>query len=328
MQTINWGIIGPGRIANKFVKGLAVAPGAVCLAVASRELSRAQAFAAEYGIAKAYGSYKELAADPQIDIVYIATPHPQHEAAALLCLEHGKAVLCEKPMAANLAQATRMATLAREKKLLLMEAVWTRTLPSTVKALELIAEGAIGEVRRLEASFAFNAPFNPEGRLFNPDAAGGALLDVGCYNLSLAHWVFGGEPSRVQAHMAIGESGVDEETSIQLSYPDGRSAQLFCAVRLSTKHDARVYGRSGYIELPSYWNGAQVVLNNTEGKQVFDLPYEATGYQFEAMEAMRCLREGLTESPLLPLDATLSVIKTMDGVRSACGLAYPFEKEV
>ena len=323
MRQYKWGILAPGTIAHKFTDGLAVIPGAIRYAVASRDTGRAKAFAEKYGYEKAYGSYRELADDPSVDIVYVATPHPWHEEAAMLCMNKGKAVICEKPIAVNAQQAERMIECARKNKVFLMEAMWTRFLPSLCKVRELIAEGAIGNVRLVCADFGFRTSINPEGRLFAPAYAGGALLDVGIYNLSLCSMIYGKQPDHVQSHMVIGSTGVDEETSLLLGYKDGQSAMLFSAIRLSSPQEAKIIGESGRIELPDYWHGKSVKLYNSDGVKEFDLPYEASGYQFEAIEVMRCLDEGVKESPIMPLDESLALIRTMDRIRNDNKLAFP-----
>ena len=325
MRKYKWGILAPGSIAQKFAKGLAVIPQAELYAVGSRDLGRAEAFAKEYGFTKAYGSYSELAADAQIDIIYVATPHPQHMQAAILCLEKKKAVLCEKPFAVNKAQAMRMVKCAKENKAFLMEAMWARFLPTFCKVRELIKGGAIGNVYHINADFCFRTDINPEGRLFSPMLAGGSLLDVGVYNIALCSAVFGKQPDRIQSHMQIGSTGVDEKTSVMFNYSGGQSALLMSAIRLATAHEAVIYGDEGYIKMPVYWCGDSVILNNKDGTQEFNLPYEATGYQFQAVEVMSCLEKGMLESPLMPLDETLKIMETMDKIRFDNHLKYPFE---
>ena len=326
MRKFKWGILGPGSIARSFAKGLAALPDtAERYAVGSRDLSRARAFADEYGFVKAYGSYAELAADPYVEIIYVATPHPQHEEAVITCLKAKKAVICEKPFAVNAVQASRMIGCARENGVFLMEAVWTRFLPTICKTRELISEGAIGNVLHVYADFGFRAGVNPEGRLFNPAAAGGSLLDVGVYNISFAGMVIGKQPDRVQSHLTIGSTGVDESSSIIMNYKGGQSASLFSAIRVPTAQDAAIYGEEGFIKLPSYWHGDTVILNNRDGVKEFKLPFEASGFQFEAAEVMSCLSGNLTESSIMPLGETLANVGIMDKIRFDNNLRYPFE---
>ena len=326
MHKYKWGILAPGTISNKFVAGLKVIPDAVLYAVGSRNINRAKEFADKYGFQKAYGSYAELAADPSVDIIYVATPHPFHEEAAVLCLNSGKAVVCEKPIAVNARQAERMVQCARKNNVFLMEAAWTRFLPTVCKARELLASGAIGNVRLVCADFGFRTAVNPSGRLFAPALAGGSLLDVGIYNISFCSMIFGKQPDRIQSSMVIGSTGVDEETSILLGYKEGQSALLFSAIRLSSPQEAKIIGEEGRIELPDYWHGKTLKLFNKDGMKEFDLSFEASGYQFEALEAMRCMDEGLKESPIMPLDESLAVMKTADLVRKENNLRYPCDE--
>ena len=326
MGQYRWGILAPGTIAKKFADGLAVVPDAIPYAVGSRDIGRAEDFAKKYGYQKTYGSYRELAEDPMVDIIYVATPHTFHEEAATLCLNNGKAVICEKPFAVNLRQAERMVECARKNNVFLMEAMWTRFLPTLCKTRELIAKGAIGNVRLVYSDFGFRSNVNPEQRLFAPALAGGSLLDVGIYNLSMCSMIFGKQPSHVKSQMTIGSTGVDEECSLMLRYGEGQSALLFSAIRLNTKHETVIIGEEGRIELPAYWHGTKVIVQTKEGVEEIDLPFEATGYQFEAMEVMRCLDEGLKESPVMPLDETLELIKLMDQIRKDNKLSYPCDE--
>jgi predicted dehydrogenase len=262
-----------------------------------------------------------MISDPEVDVVYVATPHPFHKEHTLLCLEGGKAVLCEKPMAVHAGQVREMVAAARENGLLLMEAMWSRFNPVLVQVQQWLAEGRIGEVRMLTADFGFRTGWNPEGRLLNPALAGGALLDVGVYVVSLASLVFGGAPEQVQATAHIGETGVDEQTAMVLKYKGGGLALLACAIRTATPHAARIDGTEGAIEVPRFWHPTTAWLVRP-GQE----PIEATGalgYHYEAAEVMACLREGRTESEVMPLDESISIAETMDQVRAQIGLIYP-----
>ena len=325
MSKFKWGILAPGNIAKRFAQGLASAPNAVAYAVGSRDIGRARAFAEEFGFDKAYGSYAELAADPDVEIIYVATPHPQHEEAAILCMNGKKAVVCEKPFAPNARQAARMIECARANGVFLMEAMWTRFLPTICKTRELIAEGAIGKVLHINVDFGFRANVDIKSRLFNPAAAGGSLLDVGVYNASFCSMIYKKPPDWYQSHLIIGATGVDESANIIFNYNGGQSAALYSAIRTSTAQDAAIYGEEGYIKLPSYWHGDTVLLHNKNGAQEFKLPFESTGFQYEASEAMACLEAGLKESPIMPLDETLEVLKMLDKIRFDNHLRYPFE---
>lgn len=326
-ERIRWGILGTGAIANTFAGGLIPESGGVAYAVGSRTAQSAQRFAAKHGIARAYDSYEALAADPDVDMVYVATPHSFHCENTLMCLDAGKPVLCEKPFALSAAQGERMIARARERGLLLIEAMWTRFLPVMAQVGAWLREGKIGEPRLVRADFGFSAPVKPESRLFNPQLGGGALLDVGVYTIALASMVFGHAPRRVQSSARLGETGVDEENALLLDYPSGH-AQLFSAIRLDTPHGASILGDKGGIVIsPPFWHATSATLRAGRHEEHHDLPYPGNGYTCEALEAARCLRAGQTESAQLPLDETLGILRIMDAAREQWGLRYPQEGE-
>ena len=322
-KEFGWGILGPGNIAQKFATDLERLPGARVVAVGSRSAERASAFAARFGAARAYGSYEELAADPQVDAVYVATPHTFHKEHTLLCLEHGKAVLCEKPMGVNEQQVRDMVACARAHDVFLMGAMWTRFLPVIAKVREWVQEGAIGDVRMVSADFCFRTSWRPEGRLLNPDLAGGALLDVGVYTVAFASMILGHSPVEIQASAHIGETGVDEQTAMLLRYPDGALAMLSCAVRTRTPHDAWIYGTEGSIHIPAFWHAPSALLQVGNAEPVeFCGP---VGYQYEAAEVMSCLEAGEKESATMPLNESIAIARTLEQARSIIGLTYPLE---
>jgi predicted dehydrogenase len=326
MKQIRWGILGLGAIARQFAKGLAFCPGAELLAVGSRTIEKAGAFAAEFGVPRAYASYEALLADPEIDVVYIATPHTSHKHVALLCLRAKKPVLCEKPFALNASEAEQMIECARRNDTFLMEAMWTRFLPPIVKVREWLAENRIGEPRMLQADFGFVAPPDPKGRHLNLALGGGALLDVGVYTLSLASMVFGGAPQRLTGFAHRGQTGADDQSAMILGYPEGQLAVLSCAVQTRTPHEARILGTRGSIVIPRFWHAEQATLNlYGQGSETVAPETKGNGYEFEAMEVGRCIRAGRKESDTLPLEETLSIMRTMDALRSQWGLKYPQE---
>lgn len=255
MQTpIHWGILGTGNIASQFAHGLTALPDAKLLAVGSRSQASADRFGDRFSVPRRYASYDALAADPDVEAVYIGTPHTLHRDNALLCLEAGKAVLCEKPFAINLAEAQTMVQAARERGVFLMEAMWTRYLPAFVKIRELLAAGAIGAPQMLIADFGFRAAFNPASRLFDPALGGGALLDVGIYPVSLASLVFGQQPEHIASQAVLGESGVDEQDGMIFTYPGGQQAILSTSLRATTPMVAYILGTEGAIEVhPRWW---------------------------------------------------------------------------
>lgn len=326
MDKIRWGILSTGKIAAKFAEGLAVLPDAELVAVGSRTSAAAEAFGARYGISRRHGSYEALAADPDVDVIYIGTPHPLHKENSLLALQHGKAVLCEKPFTLNAAEAAEVIALAREKRLFLMEAMWMRYIPAIVKVRELLAAGAIGEVRLVAADFGFRAEFDPQSRLFAPELGGGALLDVGIYPLSLAYMVLGA-PAHVTGLAHLGTTGVDEQSAFLLRYPAGQLAVLYGANRLETPVEATMMGTAGRIRIhsPMHHPTRLTLIRSGHEEELLEVPMIGNGYNYEAAEVMRCLRAGELESPVMPLAETLAIMQTMDQLRAQWGLKYPSE---
>jgi predicted dehydrogenase len=353
-----WGIIGTGGIARAFATGLRLAPGAWLEAVGSRTAEGAARFARDFRVPRAHASYEDLAADPEVDIVCVATPHVLHKDNALLALRGGKAVLCEKPFAVNAAEAADVLALARAKGLFVLEAMWTRFLPAIGKVRDLLAAGAVGAPRWLAADFGFRAPFNPQSRIFNPALGGGALLDVGVYPVSLAAMVFG-PPREIQSAVRLGPTGVDEQESILFRYEGGQMAALSACVTMTTPTEAVIAGDDGILTIHApFFRSRKLSLGRNKlmgmgekgmarlrraarlfpavsrlrgrlegrGGRVIRAPYPGNGLHFQAVEAMRCLDRGLTESPLLPWSETLSIMETMDRIRAPWGLVYPGEK--
>ena len=322
---IRWGILGLGSIADKFATGLQSLVDAELVAVGSRSQEKADRFGGQFNAPNRHASYEALASDPAVDAVYIATPHPMHVEDALLCLNAGKAVLCEKPFTINAAQAERVVQVAREKKIFLMEAMWTRFFPLMSRVRELIATGVIGEVRMLQADFGFRAGIDPASRLFSPALGGGGLLDVGVYPISLASMIFG-TPNQVTGLAHIGETGVDEQAGLVLAYDAGRLAVLSTGVRINTPQAATILGTDGQIKIQApWWQPSAMTVSSGSKTEDVTLPFESNGYQYEAQEVARCLRAGKTESDLLPLDETLQIMRTLDTLRGQWGLKYPME---
>ncbi len=326
-KPVRWGILGTGAIAKKFATGLKTVADARVAAVGSRKQETADAFAGEFGADHAHASYEALVRDPGVDVIYIATPHQLHCENTLLCLDHGKAVLCEKPFAINAGDVKRMVDLARAKNLFLMEAMWTRFLPAIVQARKWIAEGRIGEPRMVMGDFGFRADIATETRLFNLEFAGGSLLDVGVYPISFASMVFGGAPVSVTSGVHLGQTGVDEQAGYVLTYDGGRLAVLASGIRTNTPQDAYVLGKDGMIRIhPPFWCTTSATLTR-EGHEpvLFAQPHHGNGYEYQAREVMRCVRAGEPESPEMPLDESVVIMQTMDRLRSQWGLKYPME---
>ena len=328
MKAVRWGILGTGGIARTFVDGLGSLPEAEVLAVGSRSEASAAAFAGEKEIPRHYGAYEGLAEDPDVDVVYVATPHPFHAENAELCLRAGKAVLCEKPFTLNAAEAERVVGLARERGLFLMEGMWTRFFPLMEEVRRLVSEGAIGELRMLNVDFGFRAGLDPASRLFDPKLGGGALLDVGVYCVSFASMVLG-RPSGSVGLSHLGETGVDEQASVVLEHERGRLANLSIGIRTATPQEATIMGTDGYVRIDApWWRPTSMTISRpAEESETVEAPISGNGFGYEAAEVMRCLEAGETESDVMPLDETLSVMRTMDGIRNAWGLRYPGEPQ-
>ncbi len=323
-----WGILGPGSIARKFGTAVGAMKHAEIAAVGSRSLERAQALATECGGARAYGSYDELVQDPDVDGIYVATPHPYHEEGAVLALNAGKAVLCEKPLAVNAAQARRIVAAARANNSFMMEAMWTRFLPAVIAARDWVTSGRIGEVLRFEADFSFRSGWNPEGRLLNPALAGGGLLDVGIYTISMAYLMFGEKPVEVKGSAHIGETGVDEQAAMVFRYRSGAMAILTCGVRIPGRVRVLITGTDGEVEIPSpFFHTEKAILRTGGNEEVAHIPHLANGYEYEAAEVARCVRAGLIESPGMPHAESLEMMELMDALRADWGVRYPFEQE-
>lgn len=326
-DTIRWGILGTGKIARQFAAGLKHRSDARLTAVGSRSADSAKAFGEQFAVAHRHASYEALASDPEVDAIYVATPHACHLENTLLALTAGKAVLCEKPFTINAREAEQAVAFARTKKLFLMEAMWTRCFPLMEKLRESLTAKTIGEVRMLTADFGFRAEYHEEERLFNPTVGGGALLDVGVYPVSLASMIFGA-PTRIVSDAQLGSTGVDEAAAIILSHAQGELAVLSTAIRLETAQEAIILGTAGRIRIHSPWWRPAAMTLSREGcsDELMEFPFAGNGYQFEAAEVMNCLRTGKLESRLMPLDETLSIMRTLDAIRAQWGLKYPSDR--
>jgi predicted dehydrogenase len=323
---IRWGILGTGKIAHQFAAALRRLPDGELIAAGSRSAASAARFADELGISRRYQSYAELVSDPEVEVIYVATPHSCHAENTRLALNAGKAVLCEKPLTISAAQARAAVQLARERKLFLMEAMWTRCFPLMKKLRELLASGAIGKVRQLTADFGFRAEYQDEPRLFGPEFGGGALLDVGVYPASLASMFFG-PPTKIVGTANLGPTGVDEEAALILTHRGGEMAILHTAIRLETAQEAIITGTQGRLRIHCPWWRPVAMLLSRDRKpdERFDFPLTGNGYEYEAQEVMDCLRSGKLESTLMPIDESLCIMETLDTIRGQWGLKYPME---
>ncbi len=350
-KTIRWGILGTGLVARRFAEGLAYAPGAELFAIGSRTEPGAKAFAAELGARRAYGSYEALVADGDVDVVYIATPTTHHKEHALLCFAHGKPVLCEKPFTLDASEARDVVLAARRSRLFCMEAMWMRFSPLMAPVDALLQRGIIGDLRMINVQLGLSFVPDPAHRVFRPELGGGALLDLGVYPISLAHKLLG-RPTRIVSDIVVGKTGVDEQVSAILGYPGGRQAIVSTSLRNHTTNEAFLMGTQGTIRLheplyqPEVLSIARTPLQGPtrsprscrferarQHPVVRDLAARLTrlrttqvacraagnGYNHEAVEVMRCLREGALESAVMPLDETVAVLETMDTIRGQRG---------
>ncbi|WP_030208291.1 Gfo/Idh/MocA family protein [Streptomyces bikiniensis] len=326
-EKVRWGILATGGIAERFTTDLLTLDGAEVVAVASRSEAPAKAFAERFGIPRAYGEWAGLFADADVDVVYVATPHHAHRAAAGLALEAGKAVLCEKALTLNAREAAELVALARDRGLFLMEAMWMYCNPLVRRIAELVRDGAVGEVRTVQADFGLAGPFGADHRLRDPKTGGGALLDLGVYPVSFAQLLLG-EPDSVQAHALLSPEGVDLNTGMLLGWSGtGASALLSCSIAADTPLTASVTGSLGRIDVPRGFFFPERFTLHRNGAEPEEFVAEADPHSFrhEAAEVVRCLRAGEKESPLVPLDGSLAVMRTLDAVRDRIGVRYPGE---
>ncbi len=323
---IRFGILGAGKIAQKFCEA-ANGIGVKLQAVASRDRSRALTFQERYGIATMYGSYGEMLADPDVDCVYVATPHGLHYEHMLACLRARKHVLCEKAFTLNRPQAEEVFAIARENGLFVMEAMWTRFLPAVQEACRSVKSGEIGSLISLEARFAFRSTNPPEDRLFNPALGGGALLDVGVYPITLANLVFG-VPNRITAKARFTATGVDGTAKIVYDYPDAK-AVLFASIEEDGGREAKIVGTEGVVRIPGFWATETATLCDLKGQplRTITLPHRVNGMEYEIEETIRCIAEHRLESPIMPWSETLEILAQTDQIRSLWGFRYPGENQ-
>ena len=319
-QTFRWGIIGAGTIAHRFATAVKKLNGMELAAIASREKERSELFGKQYDVPneKCYGSYQDLVNDEEIDAVYIATLHPFHKEQAILCLEHGKGVLCEKPVTMNKGEIEEVVRVARRHKVFFMEAMKSRFLPINIQLQKLISEGIIGEVRHMRAELGFKAEFDPEGRLYNKAKGGGALLDIGIYPVSYAAYILGNKPMTVESQLTYGVTGIDESNAIQLGYENGARAQLYSTIQVNTTKEASILGTEGRIHIPIFSNAqaATIYLDSGKEKTIAE-PYEINGFEYEIREAVRCMKEGLLESPYMTWSDSIEVMGIIDQIFAA-----------
>lgn len=344
MTVFRWGLVGPGAIARRFADAVQRMDGSELAAVCGRDAARAAAFAAQWTRAgrpppRVAPDLAALLADPQVDAIYVATPHAQHGATVRACLEAGKPVLCEKPLVPNRSEAAALIELARERRVFLMEALWTRFLPAYAALERWLGAGAIGRVTGLQSSFCFAAPYdasNASSRLYDPAQAGGALLDVGIYNLSITRWVLeqslGACPELAELQVAgkLAPSGVDERVAATLVFNQDAgllTSQFVCGFDTTADNALRVFGTRGQILLPrSFWEATEAILQlDGQPPERVDAPFAINGFEGEIAEAQACIRVGAIESPRISHAETLATLGWMDAIRARLGVRYPFE---
>ena len=329
-QKIKWGIIGTGRIARAFAEGLKFTNNGVLHGIASRNLDSANRFAQEWDISRAFGSYQEMAEADEIDAVYIATPHSSHAENAILCMKNRKAVLCEKPFAVNSSEVEAMIKTSREMNVLLMEGMWSRFPPLMGRLRDWLKEGKLGDIRTLHADFGFlPKERNPQGRLFNLDLAGGSLLDLGVYPVSLASMIMG-KPADIQTLANIGTTGVDEQAAWIFRYSNGALAMLLSSLECETRQEAFIAGSIGNVRIHKQcWKPQKMTFTETNGEasETIEMPFEGNGFNYEAQSFGDLLVQDKKESPIMPLDESLEIMKQMDQIRKEWDLVYPMDKE-
>lgn len=327
MKKIRWGILGTGTIAHKFAADLKYVEGAELTAAGSRSPEKAENFCRDFDIPFSFGSYQELAESNLVDIIYIATPHSLHHENTLLCLDNGKAVLCEKPFALNAKQASEMIDAARQKNLFLMDALWTKFLPHYKKMIEIVRSGSLGDIKVVLANFGFQANANPDSRLLNPGLGGGSLMDIGIYNVFTALDILG-KPDEINVSINSTEQGIDEQCAILFKYKNGVMASLFSSISVSLGTEVEICGTLGRLKLttPFYEPSSTLELIANGEKIVINVEKpNGFGYQFEASHATECLQNNLTESPVVTHVGTLQLMQTLDRIRNFSGIVFPGE---
>ena len=326
MKKYKWGILAPGKMSAKFSKGLQLLDNAELYAVGSRDTERAKLFAEEFGFKKYYGSYEDLAADDSVDIIYIASPHSHHYEHVMMCLKNRKAVICEKAFALTSREVEEMIKEAQKQKVFLMEALWPPFQPMYIKTKQLLDSGAAGKLIHINARFTFQAPYEPSDRKFNLELGGGSLLDIGIYAVIDALW-FMGVPDEIISLASFAETGSEDSVSVIFRYNDGRMANLYSSFRTDGGIGCDLLCEKGNLFFSRTREMSQCLSVEISGEESrkFSLKPDAMGYQFEASEVMKCLDEGKTESSIVPLSFSLTLMKTLDRIREAAGIVYPNE---
>ncbi len=330
-RKIRWGILGCGRIARKFALDLKLVDDAELIAVGSRSVDNASAFAKDFPVLYTHGSYEALVQNELVDVVYIATPHSEHYQNTLLCLQNNKAVLCEKAFAVNSWQAKEMIDMARAKKIFLMEAVWTKFLPQYQKLQSILREGLPGDIKAVQINFGFRPQEPVPARMFHPALAGGSLLDIGIYNVFMALSILG-KPDNIDAWMTPAHTGVDEQCAVLFRYNNGAMAQLFSSFATNMPTEAEICGTKGRIRLTHRFYSPDTILEYYSGSpdslEIIQVENEAGhGYQYEARHVCECLHQGLTESPVMTHADSLLLMEMLDAIRKKAGIRYEVDEK-
>lgn len=327
MKKIRWGILGTGSIAHKFASDLKFVENAELVAIGSRSVENAKVFGEKFEVPVSFGSYEELAKCDEIDIVYIATPNNFHHPNTLLCLNNGKAVLCEKPFALNAKQATEMINLAHRKNLFLMDALWTKFLPHYRKMIEIVKSGSLGDIKVVLANFGFQANAEPHSRLLNPELGGGSLMDIGIYNVFTALDILG-KPDEINVSINSTEQGIDEQCAVIFRYSNGAMASLFSSISVNLGTEVEISGTLGRLKLTTpFYDSDSFLEYDADGKKtvIETEREEGLGYQYEARNATNCLLKGMTESMVVPHSNSVLLMQTLDKIRSLSGIVFPDE---
>ena len=323
-KKIRWGILGTGRIAKVLATALQVVDNSVIYSVGSRTKLKANEFASEFNIPNAYGSYEELVSDPNVDVIYIATPHNLHLENALLAMNNGKHVLCEKPLGVNRREVEMLIAKAKEKKVFLMEALWSRFLPRIIKTKELIDSGWIGEIKLMTAAFCFKSSHGPQQRHFNIDLCGGSVLDIGIYNIFLSLLLFG-KPEKISSIAGLSKQGVDNSASYTFKYQTDMLSVMHSSFFVDSPVVAEIHGSKGKLILENRWfNLGNIKLFYPDGtEETINFDVKSNGYEYEAQEVINCILAKKNQSDLWSWDDSLLLVETMDSIRKECGIIYP-----
>jgi predicted dehydrogenase len=325
MQSYNWGVIGPGNIANKFAKAIASSKKGKILAVASRSKERAANFSSTYKIEKTYLDYEQMLTDPEIDIIYIATPHNFHYQQAMMCLEAGKHVLVEKPCTVNAKQMKMLVQVAQRKKLLLQEALWSRFMPCLSQLKQLLNEGIIGDIQYIQSEIGFAFQHRKKSRLFKAELAGGSLMDLGIYSISVSQFFLEEHPDKVDAMGQLTDQNVDGHVLANMYYPSGRYAQFTCSMLSQTSNTMRIVGTEGYVNLPAcFWDADKAYIYRDDKLiKTMDIPHPTNGFEYQIEESMNCIEKNMQCSDLMSHRDSIGALSVMDNIRKQIGVHFP-----